>query len=485
MSAGHAEHFLSRLDRVSWQQMEYALALYNDAPMVSHVLAALRLGPEVERVALSLDHPELGPFVVVTRDAKFVTCLGHGMRPTGLKVVPRERYEAIIERKSALTEACARAAQRAGGDDVRGIRDLVKRVYVAGPNLSREEVQLLVMLAPIVSMQVLSLLSDVIKIYDGYRSALLEHHGAKRVARRAKPIAEDVHREYFRVVCAAGHLSALLGEAAGSHLDASNPEMVRLLARILPGQIANIGAGDTALRAAWGAGRVGKPLLVHLRHELQRADVHDTRAFSAGLGVLAIGARHSKLRAEAFKSLQREGVGQSKRTAAVRRVMSCAAELADNEAAAQLSITHARLVWALLTGVVHEEETRSDDPAVTRSVAERVASIDDDLPMALQASRYRSYFGSPHELILLCDLLTYFAAKPLERLYLPRATLAEYPNLRWGVEAARGEELIAKEREFSLGIASPTAPTRVEERPGRNDACTCGSGKKYKRCCGA
>jgi hypothetical protein len=109
MSAGHAEHFLSRLDRVSWQQMEYALALYNDAPMVSHVLAALRLGPEVERVALSLDHPELGPFVVVTRDAKFVTCLGHGMRPTGLKVVPRERYEAIIERKSALTEACARA----------------------------------------------------------------------------------------------------------------------------------------------------------------------------------------------------------------------------------------------------------------------------------------------------------------------------------------------------------------------------------------
>ena len=29
-----------------------------------------------------------------------------------------------------------------------------------------------------------------------------------------------------------------------------------------------------------------------------------------------------------------------------------------------------------------------------------------------------------------------------------------------------------------------TAPVEVEEGPGRNDLCTCGSGKKYKKCCG-
>lgn len=29
------------------------------------------------------------------------------------------------------------------------------------------------------------------------------------------------------------------------------------------------------------------------------------------------------------------------------------------------------------------------------------------------------------------------------------------------------------------------APVRVENRIGRNDPCTCGSGKKYKKCCGA
>lgn len=29
------------------------------------------------------------------------------------------------------------------------------------------------------------------------------------------------------------------------------------------------------------------------------------------------------------------------------------------------------------------------------------------------------------------------------------------------------------------------APTRRTEMPGRNDACSCGSGRKYKKCCGA
>jgi len=34
-------------------------------------------------------------------------------------------------------------------------------------------------------------------------------------------------------------------------------------------------------------------------------------------------------------------------------------------------------------------------------------------------------------------------------------------------------------------IFAPTAPYRAPETPGRNDLCPCGSGKKYKKCCGA
>jgi len=34
-------------------------------------------------------------------------------------------------------------------------------------------------------------------------------------------------------------------------------------------------------------------------------------------------------------------------------------------------------------------------------------------------------------------------------------------------------------------IAAPTTVRRKNEKVGRNDLCPCGSGKKYKKCCGA
>ena len=34
-------------------------------------------------------------------------------------------------------------------------------------------------------------------------------------------------------------------------------------------------------------------------------------------------------------------------------------------------------------------------------------------------------------------------------------------------------------------LLNPPQPQRVENKPGRNEPCSCGSGKKYKICCGA
>jgi preprotein translocase subunit SecA len=42
-----------------------------------------------------------------------------------------------------------------------------------------------------------------------------------------------------------------------------------------------------------------------------------------------------------------------------------------------------------------------------------------------------------------------------------------------------------EERDFSGDyFPEPQEPVRVGEKVGRNDPCPCGSGKKYKRCCG-
>ncbi len=38
--------------------------------------------------------------------------------------------------------------------------------------------------------------------------------------------------------------------------------------------------------------------------------------------------------------------------------------------------------------------------------------------------------------------------------------------------------------EDEQALPEPVEPIQVNEQPGRNDPCSCGSGKKYKKCCG-
>ena len=33
-------------------------------------------------------------------------------------------------------------------------------------------------------------------------------------------------------------------------------------------------------------------------------------------------------------------------------------------------------------------------------------------------------------------------------------------------------------------LPPPVEPAKANDKPGRNDPCPCGSGKKYKKCCG-
>jgi SWIM/SEC-C metal-binding protein len=47
------------------------------------------------------------------------------------------------------------------------------------------------------------------------------------------------------------------------------------------------------------------------------------------------------------------------------------------------------------------------------------------------------------------------------------------------LEPDQPEDITALER-----LLNPQKPTRVEKKLGRNEPCSCGSGKKYKNCCG-
>jgi preprotein translocase subunit SecA len=62
----------------------------------------------------------------------------------------------------------------------------------------------------------------------------------------------------------------------------------------------------------------------------------------------------------------------------------------------------------------------------------------------------------------------------------------------WQIDEVRHDQFnvqeYAEEQERvadSAGTKTATKPIRVEQKVGRNDPCPCGSGKKYKHCCGA
>ena len=91
-------HFLQRLDRLSSSQLELALGLYRDSELVKALLGDLRLGEVSPRVAISIDDKVRGPFIVVTREGQFVTCLGAGMCVSVMPVLSKEHFDQVARK---------------------------------------------------------------------------------------------------------------------------------------------------------------------------------------------------------------------------------------------------------------------------------------------------------------------------------------------------------------------------------------------------
>jgi uncharacterized protein len=73
---------------------------------------------------------------------------------------------------------------------------------------------------------------------------------------------------------------------------------------------------------------------------------------------------------------------------------------------------------------------------------------------------------------------------PSKREWLADQTLRENIGASLGVMTARLWEAYRDEPMTELEFQEP-APRRAEAQVGRNEPCPCGSGKKYKRCCGS
>ncbi|MDI1429761.1 YecA family protein [Polyangium sorediatum] len=464
---GHAHHFLSRLDRLSVPHLDIALSLYRDDGLLRHILDTARVPEGMERVAVSLADPENGPFLVVTRDGKFVTCLGEGMSAKNLHVVTRERLDAITSRVAMWRERSERALSVQGNAG-----EFMRALYERGPWLPREQFQAIAALQPFLAIHLLRWLIEEFQEVQNMRQRLL----------REMPKSGKLHRRFDELLhlfwCRSwtiGHLSVLAamdGKTPFEHL----PEVARAPVATINYSwfsVSQMLVGN-ALRGIWGAARIGKDLLSVYKRECEAAvTLHEL--IDAAFTLTVMGCRHARLRAEIKKALSPNGLSPTTPdfVVAVRELMLQVLDTEDTHgptgalhqhgrAGAELAVAFSKRLPP--TSAYHFKEIEEVPP----EIAYRTLLLDatdfvnhrEVFPTMTLALQWLSH-ATPDDLYLPAD---YIAA--IRTPYDPRQVLA----------------LLRDDRSTQKAILTEAAKTR-QAGPTRSAPCPCGSGKKYKRCC--
>ncbi len=454
---GHDIHFLSRLERVGYGESDLALRLYRDPALVEALFGERGVPPDAERIAIPLGDRAEPPHVVVARGGAFVTCLGAEMAITDLPVVPFDRLTIQLLRSD---EARARR-ERAGEvlDDRKATRRLYDRLLRAGLGLTREEFQQLAAIAPV-------LLPAFIEVMVDVRQELLGDL-APRVGRLKRGrMDESLCRYFWMSAHALGHLMLLTSLGGRRDVERWAVKLGELNGfEELYLRTAWLGDGPLALKAFWAVGRAGKVALPLIKHALGRSRSLESWGIRA-LALLAIAARHRRLRAEVQGTITLGHLPE---------------ELHQGERAGRfIHIFQETLKWAAQHDGAEEPEARElhlrliASTAVERGEADLAQWVRDPLAPTRAALMPLQFIEREPEVGLLRMVAAVAALAPLpaDRFYPPAADVALAPE--FSVEAVLE----------MASFARPDGPVHAAPRPGRNDPCTCGSNKKYKRCCG-
>ncbi|HEY8428085.1 MAG TPA: SEC-C metal-binding domain-containing protein [Sandaracinaceae bacterium] len=473
---GHAAHFLRRLDRVSDAQVELALTLYRDEALLAEVLRGASLEDGVDRVAISLEHPVDGPFVVVTREGRFVTCLGAGMRVRNLPVLTRQRLDAAASRVQRMRDELERVRRlrESGGDGQAALA--FKRMQQQGARFAREDARVLLQMQPLFEKDCLLVLVDLIEaLTDSIeRLATYRLETPNRLSRKQR----EVVLAFGQAAWTVAHLVVLSSSnrireafARGAAEDPSNAGVVHAIAALT----FEWGTLMHAARALWFVARGGKSALSAVKAD--RRGYTMVHRLYRELALAAFALRSDKLRAEALKALttrapdpSEEGWEASRERAAVaysRLLRSVVLDPAPGELA--------YLVISRRYAAMMLNDTEEPSPEQCDAIPDDVARI---AWFANPTSLYepRSANVTTHVALGLPSIVGAAA----EELFLPAEWAQRLLPSPCVEETAYWLSCYMKQNRY----APSRAPRRVEGKVGRNDPCPCGSGNKYKRCCG-
>ena len=460
----HAHHFLQRLDRVTREQTEFALGLYRDHEAVRYVLDHVNLPPAAQRVALAVDDAREGPFVLVTTDGRFVTCLGKGMHHDH-PVVPRAQVDALLAKvadKRARREL-AECELRPDEDE----EDVFQRVLSRGSRLTREDFVAVSAFEPTLGSAswrlMLELSVEVAKlrpamVLDAARTTVIKDKTARALER------------FDRLEWAVAHLMLLSCGGERRDLDA-----------VLEASSAGVetptfgcsmqGGLTFVLRAAWAGARLGRAALPRYKQVLA-----ETRGWlqilDAAMGLGAIALRHTGSATE------------------VRRILSSYEQPSEGKVDLE-----ALRGWAAHQAADAIEAAPEREQAALGIGREYCVDVSKDLPEG-HPLRFTRREDVPEPLartaVLSWDADTWdptlrglmFIALPVaarasaEDFFFPREVVRAWHGA-WGPHEAL-------ERLTRISKGTPKQePVRAAPATGRNEPCPCGSGKKWKKCHGA
>ncbi len=461
----HDTHFLERLPRASYGETEMALGLYRKPELVSEILTAAA-APEVERVAIALGPGDEPSWLIVARDGGFVTCLGSGMSPGAWPRISHATVTRIATRHEALRSQIAHWAECA--ENGSGFRRTLRELYEAGERVSRETISAIMPLGAMLWPHFIRRLSELDKV-----SRDIVYNDGQRLLRRRDRLSSydtDQLRRVWVNEWAKAHIGVLIGGGQRDFMEfyPQTPELEENLQSgftLLLRNICRFGFQPHVVRALWFASRFGKLLVRSLKAELAKPN-HRLALLELfpTMALAAIASRREKLKAEIAKALdvpeqKKRGVIFRRATAAYLRIdVAERAEMAlepFTSFAEQLAVGNSPPVdWATL-----EEPQR----ALYMDVSQ----------VAILNFRGNVWTNYTYLMLLLQELPWVVRLAPGD-FYSPKVDLAKpwqpAMTLKF-LEELPPENLLVR------------APVRAEPKPGRNDLCACGSGKKFKRCC--
>ena len=448
----HAHHFLSRLDRTSAAETEFALALYRDPELLRSIIELSRPDPSCERVAISLGDDDDGPVVIVTRDARFVTCLERGMQTYDAARVSRADLEHCGATVVRLREAMHRARETCR--DQAASRTAFSSLYAAGDRLRREDIEVILGLQPLMLPH----------LVDSYSVHLRRVEATLRELCRRTRFRGDEHprlRALWLGTWAAAHYMTLIASdsLALSYRYVGDPWPIGDLFTNIAAEGVRLGIVPSVLRGAWSAARMA-PLCIDGLEGLARDEEMSVLRIGAVWALAATGIRHPTLTERVSQCLEALAATPSQYVSALAPVaLQAMRERLDDGPAWER-----RAIATMRSGIFYD------------AIPGRWDAFDDDA-VAVWHGTLELGIHDEHATALLALLVPWFATREASALCQPE-TVVRRVQERWSVHTT--ESLLQHYRALWL----PPTPSSAVPTPGRNDPCTCGSGRKFKRCCG-